>query len=452
MSTRSAGLFLAGALALGAPAPALAAGDVCPGTSLPAPRIAPVISTTRPIEASDAAYDCMMWQTFIYLNWPARPGRNGVPDAGQIFGAPAASVWESFKTVDEVFLPHGAPPEPWDERTYFFDRPLEALRSLVRTGALHILNQRSKVSGAVEAPQNPNSPFHRDKARRTILDDANQTDGGNLIDQNGEYVFYEMRMDQDEYNYIVLNKLYDARLQGEFAQRHGIELPLGVSTYGNVGAIEVKAAWKVLGAGDDPGRFHTARALLGKAHAPAVVGLVGLHIVQHASPVHQGIWATFAQVDNVPLAARIEERHYSFFDAACSPARCPANEPGDGTTPTQVVQAAPIPIAAGQVNALMQAKIAHALPGAPWQYYQLINVQWPREPVALPPPPQQAPLPPGSPNTEALLNPVLETFLQRFDQAIGCLSCHSMARIAEGPTPPYAAGYSFLLSHARAPQ
>src|SRR5262249_33887540 len=133
------------------------------------------------------------------------------------------------------------------------------------------MRQRSKMSGAVEAPQNPNSPFRSDKPR-TFLDDANQTDGGNLVDQNGQYVYYEMRMNQDEYNYIVANKLYDARRQGEYARRHGIELPLGVTAYGKVGAIEVKSAWKVLGPGDDPKRFHTARALLGQDHEPAEVG------------------------------------------------------------------------------------------------------------------------------------------------------------------------------------
>ncbi len=427
---------------------ALADGPVCPGTFLSAPAVAPIIQTTRPGQESDAAYDCLMWQTFIYLNWPAQTGRRGTPDTKQAFGASTPVVWESFKTVNEVFLRNGEKPGPWDAS--IADRFTASLQSLVNNGVVHLLSQRSKVSNAMSDAGNPNSPNHRDELRKTILDDANQTDGGNQIDQNGQAVYYDMLMDRDEYNYIVLNKLYNTNSQSAFARQHGIELPMGVTAYGDLGAIEVKAAWKILGPHDDAKRFHTAEVLVGNPQRPALAGLVGMHVVQHVSPLRQAVWATFAQIDNAPLVSDTgTARHYSFFNARCSRAKCPPNTITDEPDPTQVMQVRPIPHAAAQVNAAMQSLIASVAPGVPWQYYELIDVQWPQVPEQLPPPPQSVPLPMGSPSTDRLLNPVLETYLQRYDQDISCLSCHSMARTAESFDEPFAADYSFLLSHAR---
>jgi hypothetical protein len=446
-----AGIILISAVA--ACGPAFAEDGLCPGTTVAAPVIAPVISSSMPNQQSDAAYDCMMWQSFIYLNWPVLSGQRGNADHAQAFGTPHRVVWESYKTVEDVFLPKGTDPGPWDENedtTGGGSDFSESVKLLARGAVVRVLSQVAKVSGAVANPDNPNSPNATAKPhKRTLLDDANQTDGGNLIDQNGQYVFYEMLMNRDEYDYIIRNNLYEATQQGQFAQQNGIEMPTGATSYGRIGAIEVKAAWKVLGPGDDPARFHTARALVGKDREPATIGLVGLHIIQHASPTREPVWATFAQIDNAPAFGAAERRHYSFFNADCPPTQCSVDTTTDAPTPTQVVQIRPVAPEVARVNAFMQALIKQAAPNAPWQYYQLIGVQWSRKPVDLPPPPRPAPLPAGSPNVNTLLNPALETFLQTFRQPIGCLSCHVMARLAESQTPPYAADYSFLLSHAR---
>jgi hypothetical protein len=57
-----------------------------------------------------------------------------------------------------------------------------------------------------------------------------------------------------------------------------------------------------------------------------------------------------------------------------------------------------------------------------------------------------APLPDGKPNTQTLMNPVIETFLQK--QNVSCLGCHMYGSIAGAKN---AASYSFLLSHAQGP-
>src|SRR3954451_2796759 len=67
------------------------------------------------IDFTNQGADCALWQTFFYLNWPVTNGKRGVPNTGAKFGTPGTTVWESFKTIDQVFLPNGAPPTPWDK-------------------------------------------------------------------------------------------------------------------------------------------------------------------------------------------------------------------------------------------------------------------------------------------------------------------------------------------------
>jgi hypothetical protein len=97
----------------------------------------------------------------------------------------------------------------------------------------------------------------------------------------------------------------------------------------------------------------------------------------------------------------------------------------------------------------------------PWQYYNLIDVQWPKHPVIISKikPPASPPLPEGTPNVPLpgndMLNPVTETFLQlppRKQMPIvatgaSCLGCHQFASTAGAGT--YATSYSFIFDRAK---
>jgi mono/diheme cytochrome c family protein len=91
---------------------------------------------------------------------------------------------------------------------------------------------------------------------------------------------------------------------------------------------------------------------------------------------------------------------------------------------------------------------------SPWQYYNLVNVQWPTLPVPLSSlkAPVTQPLPDGTPNDPTLVNAVLETFLQQAN--VGCIGCHQYAATAAsgGSKPTDYAGYSFMFGRASAPQ
>ena len=125
-----------------------------------------------------------------------------------------------------------------------------------------------------------------------------QSAGGWLTSQSGSPTYYDVRLSQDEADYIRENDLTTfagqaacVRGKGGFILLHGSSVAGrdtdcggNPRTYGQeIGAIEIKAAWIVLPAdGSLDYRYETSRALVtdpssGKA-SEVTVGLVGLHI------------------------------------------------------------------------------------------------------------------------------------------------------------------------------
>ncbi|MGO8916822.1 MAG: hypothetical protein ACLQJR_13030 [Stellaceae bacterium] len=376
-------------------------------------KLAPVIRTDVGISGGDHTFSCLAWQSFIYLNWPAKAP--GEPDADARFGRPGVTVWETYKRADEVFLPAGAPPAPWGVP----DRTQGGPRRLAIT---------------------------------------HQTDGETLVDRAGKPVYYEMLINRDEFNYITANRLYDAAAQLAVARSDGIVLPAGPSAaYGPTGTIEIKAAWKVLSSAElaqSPRRFHTAEAVLADG-STTTVGLVGLHLNQRVTGFTEGLWASFLQIDSAPVAGAEETaRDYSFYDPVC--ARCAVNARTEPPQSTQVEQVFPVAPSARAINDFVRALIRSDDHDSPWQFYQLLGVQWPQYAFGLPAPvpdPRQrlaqgVPLSVGTPSTQTLMNPVLETFRQ--SPNVSCLGCHAGGAIAaSNGVAPLAADYSFLLGHAQ---
>lgn len=406
--------------------PAHAQSAVCGSPFNPQPVLQPVLPNAS-FSQSDSAVNCYMWQTFIYLTWPALAGNAGQPDSKAPYGKPGATVWETFRQYDTVFLPKGQKPQPWNSGT--FKKALKKPR---------VLKNTSKMFRALSTEES------------TALNETQQAGGGILIDQNGQPVYYEMLMNETEFNYIVTNSLYEATQQNKFAQNTGIVLPAN--------SVEIKGAWKVLSpqeASAKPQRFHTTQAILPNTPKPVIMGLVGLHImvVPSANNFNQGFWATFQHIDNAPLAGSGNTKGpYSFYNPACSPANCPVNVQTKAPTPTQVEQVfAPTPEAQAVNNYVTQLIATSSTPNAVWQNYQLIDVQWPTSPQSIQGAGKTAPLPNGTPNTNTLMNPVLETFLQQ--QNMSCLTCHTGASTAKAAGfPRFASSYSFLLGHAKPSQ
>ena len=115
------------------------------------------------------------------------------------------------------------------------------------------------------------------------------------------------------FDYIVGNVLYNKEGQQPFAEA-GKEVAFACTGTGttatDTGAIMVKAAWKILGAGDDKTRFYTRKALVwtpGSTNparpascAVSDVGMIGLHIATKVENTPQWVWSTFEHRSNVP--------------------------------------------------------------------------------------------------------------------------------------------------------
>jgi len=460
----------------------------------------PTVSSTVPndvVISNQFAMNCFAWQEFIALNWAAAAGQRGVADPNAtpaMFGSPSASgltVWETYKDKSEVFLPLGAEPKPWEAPP-----PPPACQNAAAV-TIALQNPRVQVLSMLSAF----GDFR--------LDETTQASGQWLADQNGNLIYYDIRIDKGEFDWIVKNKFYNADVQNKTAATgvnptpggdYQVKLPAGCNEGGcpapQLGAIELKAAWRILTNPAEYGRYLTSQAVLispSGVCSPATIGLVALHIIHKTALQPQFIWATFEQVDNVPPAATATPTTFNSPNCQCTnqiPDSCLTSKPPspvyqnceagqrvcapNNTTPlpvtppynitascpayaVQVTRYRPIsnttidPVA--DTNTAAMQLIRSADPQSVFQYYQLVDVLWsnsPQDPYTNdkghPGPP--APLYVMQQVPEPVSLPVANTTMETYVQGMTCLNCHIAATVPNGP---YASDYSFLLGDATSP-
>ena len=417
----------------------------------------PVLSPNLPVDVTtpnprQGDFDTFSWQSFVALNWPALS--NGTPDTSTTIGEDpnATPVWQFYYDPADVFLPGGA--QPSDPADYPIEQtiPSPCESSTVNVGAgqqqsMKVIRQFTKKGDVEEVP-------------RGFLEATGQP----VVDQAGNYVVYEVRINLDEYTYIFHNQLYDATIQAGAT----IDFPAGASPFGPVGAMEIKAAWRVFPpdiSASTVARYFTTPALIfipaqysvtgSDLCLNATLGLVGLHIIHKTGTRPQWIWSTFEQIDNVP-GENGGAVSPTFNNPNAPQPQCPtidlqshwtymwqADQPyavNERSSPpsTQVVRCDPIPQATAELNQAWQNALKAVNPASPWQYYQLVSTQWPTNPRDTdnngdPVPPQ-------------LANTVLETYLQQ--NTFSCINCHATAT----GTGNQSADLSFMLSLAQSPQ
>ena len=269
---------------------------------------------------SQGSFDHLAWQTFVALNWPAdlSLGR-GEPDTSLQIGARDEEgallpvVWETYKQVYEVFQ---------------YDDP---------EWTVSVDDWNNQEVLPPECPQEPGTKVvqHPSKARpETQVDDlddeVNEAFHGPLVDQAGSLVRYEVRLNRTEFNQIVEGNYYQVG-----ADTTGLVFIDSETDPAGEGAIEVKAAWKVLSDEEyDSGRFYAREVYvyndaIGETPASCTLtkmGLVGLHLIRKTSRAPDWYWGTWEHVDNVPDPAVGPEpgKSYSFYNNECAPAITPA--------------------------------------------------------------------------------------------------------------------------------
>jgi hypothetical protein len=361
------------------------------------------------------AFDRNSWLTFLALSLPP----TGLPLAGE--DPPAA--WEGWKNISAVMVPPGQSPTPWSA----VDPPPSICRGLSDNAQTPVLRMVGKTPDLLTAVDQP------------FLT-------GPLIDQSGNYVHYEILINRSMFDYIVSNKLYGKAGQKAFTGK--VDFPSGSDKPAEIGAIMIKAAWKVLEDGDQPADFHATRALLYTAASDnppiketcrlARMGLVGLHIAHKTATEPQWVWSTFEHVANAPTQADIDKKtllaKYNFYDPTCPAEKCPINLPpprpwnpnfepfADGFH-SQIERVISLTAATMALNQKFQS----ILKGSVWANYQLVSTQWPTDA-------KSATDPTGEPAPQFLANTTMETYVQGSEPGVSstCINCHNNATDKQG--------------------
>lgn len=383
-------------------------------------------------------FDLWSWQAFLALNWPVNNQGQFSPSIGNTaFGPPD---WTTWTESTDVYRADGGVPRECGKT---------AMLSLSRDTALPVARdlkafqvpanfdkRRIRLLGNVSAvgDRSPNTPA---RAKSNKLNDILQAFTGPLIDQNGNFVFYEIMLDPNEVTYICNNKLYNINGQVVFSKggKVSANLPKGQDGKNGSGAWELKLAWRVLVKKDDVSRYLNMPAIVpavnGKCpdhsaspngQCSVTVGLVGMHIGHKSDSSPQWIWSTFEQVDNLTVDNVANPKlSPSFFNLNC-PICVPDQEPAQNgstwsnTPPTQAWRAIPIPADKVALNDQVTAGLAKQ--NTALRFYQLIDTQWPTHPTAKPTP-WNAGLPNavinkpgGEPTPVFLTNVTMETYFQ----------------------------------------
>jgi hypothetical protein len=151
----------------------------CPTTLLPKLRLAlaqdlanaksqPPTEELR-VPKSQRLFDIFAWQAFLALNWPAQA--DGQPDISKTLADDGPRVWEHWIETSAVFKLDGSDPDAWPTTLADARAPIERTKAAWTTG--------------VRADQNL------------------QAFSGPLVDRNGKWVRYQVKINREEFDYIV---------------------------------------------------------------------------------------------------------------------------------------------------------------------------------------------------------------------------------------------------------
>lgn len=337
--------------------------------------------------------DCFSWRTFVALNWPAAPGKPGQPDPDRnildVHGPEdGPTVWQTYFPVYQLFQPGDLSwePPPFDRRV-----PPDAPGCEPQDGQMVVTLQ----SKARDVPNETGQAF-----AGTF---------GDLRDRNANLVWYEVLINEVEYDYIADNGLADTAMLTPGGPA-GFQVDLPSNARVQEPSIEIKSAWKTLCTEpgcepvDDPSSYLVSDALIYQGPeqgctGPVPLGLVGLHVAARTFWAPQWIWATFEHESNAPTAGtgELQEEGFSFYDpslaepADCfntpflvSQAGCPNvvlnRFPGAESVglpapdhPNQITRLVPVDEEARALNETFRAE----LEGTPFEHYLLVKAQWP---------------------------------------------------------------------------
>lgn len=309
-----------------------------------------------------------------------------------------------------------------------------------------------------------------------------QADGSVLIDQSGNFVVYETRLNLAAERYIFDNALNTVAGQ-RLAEDRPVSFPQGsVGADPEPASVLIKTSWRIMPKGSDLSAHIVKEGLV---HVPSqhtvtgqdmcvreTLGLVGMHIVSRIQSGNgdEWLWSTFEHHATAPTAgntrevnsiysrdlfpggcsapSELEAINYGFFDPDCPD--CPTNQSPSGDwrwaeaepyaridgdadfTPPQIVRCWNIFEGTRELNDIWHDELR----GTALENYILISTQWRGA--------DKSPLFEHGEVPRFLTNTTMETYLQA-EQDGTCLGCHAGAETATGKD----ANFTFLLRDAQ---
>jgi hypothetical protein len=427
-------------------------------------------------------FDNFSWQSFVALNWPADTSGRPIPKMSIGVNPTLPRVWDYYKLAEEVFLAGGAQPDGNYPSKVAPPIPKVCQGTALQSGE-RVIRGLAKIDDVLNIPD-----FFEEAAVDLPL-----------IDRYGNFIVYQVAMNQGEFNDIYSKGWYNSANQ----KGQTIRFTPG-QTGGAEGAIELKSAWRILQPGKDDFSRYFVRPM--RVYVPAKhsatgkefctptlqMGLTALHIVHKGAAQPDWIWSTFEHVDNAPVtntplpatataasgpcSVPPNARQMSLFTPGCvnrSGKACIANDPPvqapytawlwsavqpyaknyltQGRYGTQVVRCSPVWAgnSRGPGTAWLNTQWQTKLKGTPFANYMLIGSQWQAQLTLIPPGHPRVDISRTPPAPPYIQNTAAETYLQNASSLgmSACMECHSGAQGAACEE----SDMSFMLDRAQPP-
>ncbi|HBL14638.1 MAG TPA: hypothetical protein DD379_25260 [Cyanobacteria bacterium UBA11162] len=466
------------------------------------------------------------WKDFVALNWPVSCSgddiykdisllldENNKPYNILIGQEPKASrAWELYPSPKDVFKENGAEPTPLTElpevKKCLGDGSGSEIEygqnlRLTETGELVGKEKIAEVRRANEGKLLNSDGELKEEISLQAIDDAINFP---LVDQQGNYVINEIRMNPVEYNQIKDNKWYEAKKLNELIESEKMfhlfcsnkaskssnhDAYCGENGYKDEGSIEIKAAWRVFdGRNSEQEKekyYTTKRKIISQTgdvlNEQAELGLIGFHIM-HKTSEDGWVWSTFEHVDNAPLCSsgdKQEMKSYTLYskNKCATQENCKENYPyveqpyvwnisNEGPKavtieriaveegritavknqiPSQICRLYTISKNIEKANNTWKQALKDVNNESVWQYYQLIGVQWLRKPEsAYNENLREIKIDDVNNNEKFTLeNMAMEPYIQ----GVSCIVCHTSAHLKDDNKATIKADFSFLMDNAK---
>jgi len=331
---------------------------------------------------SRPAFDRFSWNTFIALNWPLHQDTTarGIPlnpDEDTTFlnmHNTTPVVWTSYKNQYDLYgnKKNRSRPTAWDSTSSY----------------------KTLCGGSTKL----RAVFGRTKFNTLPVEEADEAFSVPLIDQDTNYVLYEIRYNKTHYDFVrggtkdsTWRYLKKNLVAYQMNNHDKANMPASDTTRKNPqGALMMKAAWREV-TDDEAKNYYVINE---KVYDPISgtcikkqLGLVGLHFAQKLKGFRQWVWSSFEHINNVPGQGS-NGLPYSFNNNDSIPVTSNgfANKPKNSIIihdkskriPVQVTRLDSIPTTPNDsstmhINSEYQKRLAKTV----WKNYQLVITQWP---------------------------------------------------------------------------